>query len=91
MGIANDIEELVRLQRETLARLCAGPAELLDIDAAAALVAVSPNTLWAMASGSDFPSPVDIGIKKTLWRRTEILDWIKRRKPKRKPKRATIR
>lgn len=90
MDIGNGIDELVRLQRETLARLSAGPAELLDVDAVAALVGVSPNTVWSLNRSGDFPSPVDVGVDVTRWRRAEILTWISKRKPKRKkPKRVS--
>lgn len=89
MDIGAGIDELVKLQRETLARLSAGPAELLDVDAVAALVGVSPNTVWSLNRNGDFPSPVDVGVDVTRWRRTEILTWIARRKPRKKPKRVS--
>jgi predicted DNA-binding transcriptional regulator AlpA len=90
MDIPSGIDELVKLQRETLARLTVGPAELLDVIAVGSLLGIAENTVWALARGGDFPQPIDLGIKKTMWRRTEVLEWIKRRKPKRKkPKRVS--
>jgi len=88
MSITSDIDELVKLQRATLARLSVGPAELLDVEAVAVLIGVSANTVWLLTRNGGFPLPVDIGVELTRWRRSEILTWIEKRKPRKKPKKT---
>jgi predicted DNA-binding transcriptional regulator AlpA len=49
--------------------------ELLNVKQTAALTGVSWRSVYRQCDAGRFPQPVRIG-SRSLWRRTELLDWI---------------
>lgn len=69
-----DLAKLLRGIRETLA---ANQAELLDADAAAALIGVSRSTWDRMRSSRQIPEPVLLNNGSIIrWRRAVLSKWI---------------
>lgn len=50
--------------------------ELIDAEAVAQLLSVSPATLYRLASAGKLPRPIKLGSRITRYRRSEITAWI---------------
>ncbi|MBN1489761.1 MAG: hypothetical protein JXA69_07575 [Phycisphaerae bacterium] len=58
-------------------------AELIDVNAVAAMLGCSARHIWRLAEAgpdgySRMPPPVSLGVLKR-WRRTELLEWLAQR------------
>jgi predicted DNA-binding transcriptional regulator AlpA len=71
------LDDLARLLRGIRATIASGHAELLDAEAAAALIGVSRATWDRMRSGGLVPAPVKLNRGSIIrWRRAELAKWI---------------
>lgn len=61
------------MESETV--LTVPPAELLDVQAMAALMNCATRTVYRLADAGRIPCPVKLGAL-VRWRRAEILDWL---------------
>ena len=61
------------MENETV--LTVPPAELLDVQAMAALLNCATRTVYRLADAGRMPRPVKLGAL-VRWRRAEILDWL---------------
>ncbi|QDU23583.1 helix-turn-helix transcriptional regulator [Urbifossiella limnaea] len=51
------------------------PVALLSVDDVAALLGVSPRTVWRLRDGGHLPPPVRVG-SLVRWRRATLLMWL---------------
>lgn len=54
---------------------------LIDIGAVTDLVQLSRTTVHRLRVRREFPYPVKTGVRRTRWKREDVLKWIASRKP----------
>jgi predicted DNA-binding transcriptional regulator AlpA len=51
-------------------------AALLDVEAVAELLDVSPDTVWRLRNSGRLPPPLELSSQIKRWRLTEIREWL---------------
>lgn len=75
--------DVVRELRAIRRRLDESAGELIDAAAAARLAGMSKASWWRLHSAAKCPAPVKVS-GKTMWKRAELVAWIKADCPDRK-------
>ncbi len=50
--------------------------EFLSLSDVVHVIALKKSTIYKMIANHQFPSPVRVGVRRSLWRRTAVLAWV---------------
>jgi prophage regulatory protein len=52
------------------------PSKLIRIEEVSNITTLAKSTIWAKVANGAFPKPIKLGANVSVWRESDIVDWI---------------
>jgi prophage regulatory protein len=52
------------------------PSKLIRIEEVSSITTLAKSTIWAKVANGAFPKPIKLGTNVSVWRESDIADWI---------------